>query len=270
MSALGKSIRLNRLFGNDGSRVFIFAIDHGLSSPSFLPHLEDTPARVREAIAGGANGVIVTRGIARQVQKEFRRDTAFVLSIVAVAHHPKEHLVASVGGVEEALRLDADAVAVFVPLGDESESQVLGLVGTVGEACERYGMPLMLEAEYPDVYRPQGITGTDGDLGLEYLKHSVRVCTELGADLIEVNWPGDENAFRELAGITSVPLVLAGGGVLPERELLSRVKAALAAGAAGCCLGRSVFQHRDARALCRAVAMIVFDNADVEASLREL
>ena len=52
------------------------AIDHGMTSPLFLDGLYDTPARVKEAIAGGANVLMLGRGVAKTAAQHFRRDTS--------------------------------------------------------------------------------------------------------------------------------------------------------------------------------------------------
>ena len=67
MSAItGKQIRLNRLIQAETNTCLICAIDHGMTSPQFLDGLYDTPARVKDAIAGGANVLMLGRGVAKQ------------------------------------------------------------------------------------------------------------------------------------------------------------------------------------------------------------
>lgn len=271
MSDLGKKIRLNRLIDRKTGRTFMFAIDHGLSSPSFLSGLEDSRARVREAISGGANAILATRGLARLVSDEFRKDTAWALTISAVVtSSARETRVSLIGSVEEALRLSADAVALFMPLGGETESDVLNLAGEVSEACDQYGMPFILEAEYPAVYQNQGDMRGEKELGKEYLKHAVRVAAELGADLVEVNWPGDAETFAKLVQIASVPLVVAGGSPLPESSLLERIELAIKAGASGCCVGRNLFQHKNPEALARAISKVVHGGESSDQALKAL
>ena len=57
MSA-GKSLRMKRLI--DPHRVALLcALDHGTTSPRFLEPLTDIAQRTREAIAGGANAIMI-------------------------------------------------------------------------------------------------------------------------------------------------------------------------------------------------------------------
>jgi len=86
MSAItGKRIRLNRLIQAETNTCLICAIDHGMTSPQFLSGLYDTGARVREAIAGGANVLMLGRGMAKKFCHLFQRDTSLALMLTASA-----------------------------------------------------------------------------------------------------------------------------------------------------------------------------------------
>src|SRR5678815_4803561 len=82
MSAItGKTIRLNRLIQKETNTCLICAIDHGMTSPVFLDGLYDTPARVREAIYGGANVLMLSRGTVKDNAHNFKRDTSLALML---------------------------------------------------------------------------------------------------------------------------------------------------------------------------------------------
>ncbi len=65
-ASTGKKIRLNRLIQAESNTCLICAIDHGMTSPTFLDGLYDTDARVRETIAGGTNVLMLGRGWSRR------------------------------------------------------------------------------------------------------------------------------------------------------------------------------------------------------------
>ena len=52
----GKSMRLKRVIDPAGVSV-ICALDHGMTSPTFLEPLADIEARTRETVTGGANAI---------------------------------------------------------------------------------------------------------------------------------------------------------------------------------------------------------------------
>ena len=153
-TSTGKRIRMNRLIQKETNTCIIFAIDHGMTSPGFLDGLYNSPARVREAIRGGANVLMMGRGIAKDAVGEFRRDTSLAMMLTAsAAGRPSGAVVTPISSVEEALHIGADAVVVYVALAGENEPEMISYLSAVGEACEARGMPLIAEAEYPNAYQ---------------------------------------------------------------------------------------------------------------------
>jgi DhnA family fructose-bisphosphate aldolase class Ia len=268
MTELGKQFRMKRVIDDTGVSI-ICAIDHGMTSPVLLDGLDDTPTRVREAIAGGANVFMLSRGMARLSVKEFRKDTAlaFMLSASA-AGCPRPNIVTAIASVEEALRVGADAVVVFVALGGDSEPEMIEFVGKVGAACADLGMPFIAEAEYPTTY--MSLDKLTTAYGPEYLLRNSRLCAELGADIVKTNWIDDVTVFERLVRATSVPVVLAGGSRVTDEELLRRMDLARKAGAIGCSVGRNIFQHQNPMAITRSLSRIFRDQWTARQATEEL
>ncbi len=257
-SATGKRIRLGRLIEAETSTCLIVAIDHGMTSPHFLPGLFDTGQRVEQAIAGGANVLMLGRGMAKAHAHHFRRETSLALMLTAsAAGRPSGATITPVGSVEEALRVGADAVVVYVALAGENEPEMISHLSRVGETCEFKGMPLIAEAEYPNAY--QSLDSMSETLGPEYLKRNARLCAELGADIVKVNWSGDATSFEEIIHACGKPVVLAGGSRISDLELLTRMAEARKAGAVGCSVGRNVFEHAMPQAMTAAISRIFRD-----------
>jgi len=254
-ASTGKTIRMNRLIEKETNTCLIIAIDHGMTSPQFLDGLYDTGARVEEAIEGGANVLMLSRGTAKRFASHFRRDTSLALMLTASsAGRPSGPVITPIGSVEEALRVGADAVVVYVALAGENEPEMITYLSDVGEACEQLGMPLIAEAEYPNAY--QSLDSMSEALGAEYLKRNARLCAELGADIVKVNWSGDQESFGEIVQACGRPVVLAGGSRISEEELLTRMALARDVGAVGCSVGRNMFQHENPKAMTRALSRI--------------
>ncbi len=268
-NSTGKRIRLNRLIQAETNTCIICAIDHGMTSPVFLDGLYDTKTRVREAIAGGANVLMLGRGVAKDTCDEFRRDTSLALMLTAsAAGRPSGAVVTPIGSVQEALQLGADAVVVYVALAGENEPEMIQYLSEVGATCESLGMPFIAEAEYPNAY--QSLNAMGEQYGAEYLKRNARLCAEMGADLVKVNWSGDGKSFGEIVRACGRPVVLAGGSLISDEELLTRMQAARDVGAIGCSVGRNIFQHRHPEAITRAITRVFRDGWSARQAMQEL
>jgi len=257
-ASTGKRIRMQRLIQAETNTCLICAIDHGMTSPVFLDGLYDTGARVRQAIAGGANVLMLGRGVARQFAGDFRRDTSLALMLTAsAAGRPSGALITPIGSVDEALRIGADAVVVYVALAGENEPEAIAYLSSIGETCERLGMPFIAEAEYPNAY--QSLNSMAESHGPEYLMRNARLCAEMGADIVKVNWSGDAASFGDIIRACDRPVVLAGGSLISDEELLTRMAQARGVGAVGCSVGRNIFQHQDPEAITRAISRVFRD-----------
>jgi DhnA family fructose-bisphosphate aldolase class Ia len=268
-SKTGKRIRMARLLEADTNTCLICAIDHGMTSPRFLPGLFDTESRVKEVVAGGANVLMLGRGMARRYCGHFTSRTSLALMLTAsAAGKPSGAVITPIGSVEEALRIGADAVVVYVALSGENEPEMISYLSKVGETCEFKGMPLIAEAEYPNAY--QSLNEMTHALGPEYLKRNARLCVELGADIVKVNWSGDASSFGEIVKACGCPVVLAGGSLISDGELLERMQAARDAGAVGCSVGRNIFEHRHPQAMTAAISRVFRDKWTARQALQEL
>ena len=270
MSAVtGKKVRLRRLIQAETNTCLICAIDHGMTSPHFLDGLYDTGDRIREAVAGGANVLMLGRGTAKTHAHHFRRDTSLALMLTAsAAGRPAGALITPIGSVDEALHTGADAVVVYVALAGDNEPEAISYLSKVGETCEELGMPLIAEAEYPNAY--QSLSEMSQVLGPDYLKRNARLCAELGADIVKVNWSGDPGSFAEIIRACDRPVVLAGGSLVGDLELLTRMEQVRAVGAVGCSVGRNIFQHQNPQAITAAISRVFRDAWTAKQAFEEL
>ena len=131
-------------------------------------------------------------------------------------------------------------------------------------------MPFIAEAEFPTTYAT--VEELKQQYGFEYLRRNVRLCAELGADIVKTNWPGDQDVVRASASRrrTAIPVVLAGGSRLEDAELLTRMEQAMAAGAIGCSVGRNIFMHDDPEAITRALSRVIRERWTAEKALAAL
>jgi DhnA family fructose-bisphosphate aldolase class Ia len=256
VSQVGKAMRSKRVIDEAGVSV-ICALDHGMTSPQFLEPLADIRTRTAEAVAGGANVIMMSKGMIRVAAPAFSPTTSLALLLSASADPATGRPnVVNIADVEEALVLGADAVVLFTALGGQSEAQMISILADVGRECAALGMPFIAEAEFPTTYA--SVEELKQQYGFEYLRRNVRLCAELGADIVKTNWPGEQASFAKLVeAANGIPVVLAGGSRLDDAELLTRMEHAMAAGSIGCSVGRNIFMHRSPEAITRALSRVI-------------
>jgi fructose-bisphosphate aldolase/2-amino-3,7-dideoxy-D-threo-hept-6-ulosonate synthase len=259
----GTAMRLKRVIDPSGVSV-ICALDHGMTSPTFLEPLADITARTAEAIAGGANVIMMSKGMIRIAEPAFTPTTSLALLLSASASPDGDRPeIVQIAAVEEAVRLGADAVVLFTALGGDTEAGMLRTLAGISRECASLGMPLIAEAEFPTTYA--SVEALSQQYGFEYLRRNVRLCAELGADIVKTNWPGDGESFAKLIeAANGIPMVLAGGSRVEDQELLRRMELAMSAGAIGCSVGRNIFMHRSPEAITRALSHVIRERWDAD------
>ena len=269
ISSVGKAMRMKRVIDPAGVSI-ICALDHGMTSPQFLEPLADISVRTAEAVAGGANVIMMSKGMIRIAAPAFAPTTSLALLLSASSNPDRsEPEVVQIAEVDEAARFGADAVVLFTALAGTTEPGMIRILAAVGRACEGAGVPFIAEAEFPTTYA--SVDDLRDRYGFEYLRRNVRLCGELGADIIKTNWPGEESSFRKLVeAANGIPVVLAGGSRLDDSELLGRMESAMSAGAIGCSVGRNIFMHRSPAAITRALSRVIRERKTARDALAAL
>jgi len=269
MTDVGKAMRLKRVIDPEGVSV-ICALDHGMTSPTFLEPLADITQRTREAVAGGSNVIMMSKGMIRIAAEGFSSTTSLALLLSASASPDGDRPeIVQIAEVEEALTLGADAVVLFTALGGDTEAGMIAILSAVGRECAILGMPFIAEAEFPTTYAT--VEELKQQYGFDYLRRNVRLCAELGADIVKTNWPGDQDSFGKcVEAANGIPVVLAGGSRLEDDELLTRMEQAMAAGAIGCSVGRNIFMHSNPETITRALSRVIRERWTAEKALDAL
>ena len=254
--------RMNRLFAADG-RCFDVAVDHGFfGEVSFLAGIEDIERAISILVEAAPDAIQLSPGQAPLLQGIPGPKPALVLRAdVANVYGPElpRHLFSEVGAgiVEQALRLDAACVVVNLlqlPGQPELLRQCVRNVATLRAACDEVAMPLMVE---PLVFKPgESGYGVDGDP--QKIVPLVRQAVELGADVIKADPTDDLVDYRRVLDVAAPrPLLVRGGGRVPDDELLRRTTEVMRLGAAGIVYGRNVIQHADPAGITRRLMEIV-------------
>ncbi|MEM3018547.1 MAG: 2-amino-3,7-dideoxy-D-threo-hept-6-ulosonate synthase [Candidatus Bathyarchaeia archaeon] len=250
----GKRRRLQRIFRPD-NRSVIIPMDHGVTVGP-IQGLEDMRGIVSKLNAGGADAILVHKGIAKCVDAGGAGLIVHLSGSTALGPDPLWKR--QVCSVLEAVRLGADAVSVHVNVGAPKEHLMLSKLGKVADACDEYGIPLLA------MMYPRG-PKVKSEHDPEAVSHASRLGAELGADIIKTNYTGSPESFMSVVSSCPVPIVIAGGPKTESvRGFLTMVYEAVRSGAVGVSIGRNVFQHSNPESMTRALSMIVHEGATVQ------
>jgi class I fructose-bisphosphate aldolase/fructose-bisphosphate aldolase/2-amino-3,7-dideoxy-D-threo-hept-6-ulosonate synthase len=245
--------RMHHLFAADGKAVMV-AMDHARLGNA--RGLEDPVKAVGRVVAGGADAILTTPGMARA--------TAGALGgrglIMAL---DSEGPIADYG-VEMALRFGADAVELKVFPGNPSESKLADL-RRLAAKCADWGMPLLAEPI------PVSFQETSAHT-VENVAKAARAGAEAGADFVKVHFVGSADEYRQqVTGSCYVPVLVLGGAPSGEpKEALRMAATAMEAGARGLVFGRHVITHERPDRMVAALAELVHGGATVDQAAKQL
>lgn len=253
MGLPGKRVRLGRVFGNDG-KTLIVPIDHGLASGP-VAGLEQPNKIIKTLISEGIDAILTTYGVANKFAHAFGK-TGLILRMdggpTDLARDPEATDLMCT--VEDALRLGADAVITSVWLGGVHEARTMTSAMKLAGECEAWGMPLIVET----------FISAEIEITVDHIALVSRIAAELGADIIKTYLRGDAAAFKKVTATCFRPIVILGGEKSgDELQVLKWVKTAIDAGAAGSCIGRNVFQHKNPVGVIKALKSIIHEGAAV-------
>ncbi len=247
--------RLSRIIKPDTQRTVMLAVDHGyFLGPTHK--LENARATI-EPLVPYADALMLTRGILRtSVDPDV--DVPIVLRVsggssIIGKDLSNEGITTS---VEEAVRLNAAAVALSIFIGTDYEHQTLMNLANLIDQAKLYGLPVL------------AVTAVGKELGkrdLRFLSLSCRIAAELGASFVKTYFCDD---FEKVVESCPVPVVIAGGPKLEtELDALKMARDAVKKGAAGVDMGRNIWQSPHPVAMIKAVRAVVHQKMSPEEAL---
>jgi putative autoinducer-2 (AI-2) aldolase len=242
----GMQNRLSRIFRPETGRTLMLAVDHGyFQGPT--SGLERMDVNI-VPIAPYADALMLTRGALRSI---------------VPSRYPKGVVLRASGGpsllkdlsneeiamdIEDAVRLNASAVAVQVFIGGEGETKSIHNMTRLVDAGIRAGMPVL------------GVTAVGKEMArnARYFRLACRMIAELGAQFVKTYYV--EEDFESITASCPVPIVMAGGKKLPELDALTMAYKAVNEGASGVDMGRNIFQCEAPIAMITAVEKVVHES----------
>jgi len=243
----GMQNRLARIFAPPSGRTVMLAIDHGyFQGPT--SGLERVDLNIVPLVPF-ADALMLTRGILRTTIPS-AATRGIVLRASGGPSILKELSNEQIAvDIEDAIRLNAAAMAVQVFIGGDFETQSIHNMTRLVDMGNRFGIPIL------------GVTAVGKDMTRDarYFRLACRICAELGAHIVKTYYIPE--GFETVTASCPVPIVMAGGKKLPELDALEMASKAVNEGAAGVDMGRNIFQSDAPAAMIQAVRKVVHENA---------
>lgn len=271
-----KLARLNRLFNAASGRCFDVAVDHGFfNQANFLLGIESMHDVIGTLVDAAPDAIQLTLGQARHLQSipgktkpalVLRTDTANVYG----AELPATRFSTMIDEpMLQAVRMDAACVCVnlfLIPGAPDVYAKCIENITRLKTQSDHYGMPMMVEPLVFKMNDKAGGYAVDGDP--EKIVPLVRQAVELGADVLKADPTDDPAIYHKVVQTAGgVPLLVRGGGRVPDAELLQRTGVLLAQGVQGIVYGRNIIQHPNPAGITRALMAMVHSGASAEEAL---
>jgi len=239
----GMKNRMSRIFNPKSGRTVMLAFDHGyFQGPT--SGLERIDLNILP-LAEHADVLMCTRGVLRavippSVTKPIVLRCSGGNSILTELSN--ETIAVD---IEDASRLGVCAMAAQVYIGAEHEHKSISNVIRLIDSGLKAGIPTL------------AVTGVGKDMvrDARYFGLATRIAAEIGAQYVKSYFV--EDGFEKIVAGCPVPIVIAGGKKLPEKEALEMAYKAVDQGAAGVDMGRNIFQSEAPVAMIKAVARVV-------------
>jgi putative autoinducer-2 (AI-2) aldolase len=243
----GLQNRLSRIFSPKSGRTVMLAIDHGyFQGPT--TGLERIDVNIVPLLTY-ADALMLTRGILRTtIPASFGQGVVLRASGgPSILKELSNEQIAL--DVEDAIRLNAAAMAVQVYIGGDFETQTVHNLTRLIDQGNRYGIAVL------------GVTAVGKNMtrDAKYLRLACRICAELGAHVVKTYFV--DEGFETVTASCPVPIVMAGGKKLSELDALTMAYNAVQQGAAGVDMGRNIFQSEAPEAMIQAVRKVVHESA---------
>lgn len=241
----GMQNRLSRIFNPKSGRTVMLPFDHGytMGPTSGLERIDLSIVPLIEY----ADSIMCTRGALR-TSIPSSIDKPVCLRFSGGSTSEQELNNETLLDIQEAVRLNVSALAITVNIGESYEAKAIENLIHTANLGYSYGIPIMATA--------QGKPGKDA----RQIAFSARVCAENGANIIKTFYPKKD--FEKVVNSCPVPIVIAGGKKMPEKDALTICYQAMLEGASGVDMGRNIFQSTNPIAMIRAIFAIVHDGLD--------
>jgi len=246
----GMKNRLARIFNPKSGKTVMLAVDHGYFQGPTTGLKK--PRETIMPLLPYCDSLFVTRGILRNCISPSANTPVFLRvsgGPSVLEELSNEDLTTS---MKEALRLNAVGVGLSIFVGEKNEDRTISNLGRLVNEAEEYGMPVL------------AITAVGKEMARDarYLGLASRIAAEIGAHMVKTYYC--EEDFEKVIEGCPVPIVIAGGKKIPEKDALQMAFNAISKGAAGVDMGRNIFQSENPVAMIQAIRAVVHENYNVD------
>ncbi|MEH7083850.1 3-hydroxy-5-phosphonooxypentane-2,4-dione thiolase [Neobacillus drentensis] len=241
----GMKDRLSRIFNPDTGKTVMLAFDHGyfMGPTSGLERLDLLIPR----LANYADCLMGTRGAIRSsVPPTFNKAIALRASSGSSVLQDDLSHESMVVDMEDAIKMNASAIAIQTFIGSNGQKETIEELNRAVNLGSRYSIPTL------------GVVAVGKEMArtTNFFLLATRMLAEFGAQIVKTYYCDD---FEKVAAACPVPLVVAGGKKLPEKDALTLAYNSIQGGAAGVDMGRNIFQSEYPEEMIQAVIKVVHE-----------
>ena len=246
----GLQNRIAQIIKPTDNHALMLAVDHGY----FLGPTEklEVPRKTISPLLKYCDSLMLTRGVQRtSVNPKFPIPIVLRVSggsSIIGDDLSNEEITVS---VKDAIRLNACALAMSIFVGSKYEKQTIVNLGKLVSEAEEFGIPVL------------AVTAVGKEIGQKdarYLSLACRIAAEQGAHIVKTYYCDN---FEQVVDSCPVPIIVAGGKKIPERDALELTYNSINGGAVGVDMGRNIWQSDNRVSMIRAVRSIVHGNSNV-------
>lgn len=248
----GMKKHLTNIFNPKSGNTVMLAFDHGyfMGSTAGLERLDLLVPK----LAPYVDVLMGTRGAIRTcVAPEITKSVVLRVSAgSSMIQDDLSHEVVAMD-IDDCIRMNADAMAVQTFIGADGQLESLDNLNKVINAGFRYSIPTL------------GVVavGKQMERTPRFFKLATRIVAEMGVQMVKTY---DCEDFDEVVAACPVPIVVAGGKKIPEKDTLHLAYDVISRGAHGVDMGRNIFQSAHPVEMAKSIHKIVHEGmTDTEA-----
>jgi len=241
----GMKDRLSRIFNPVTGKTVMLAFDHGyfMGPTSGLERLDILIPK----LANYADCLMGTRGAIRSsVPPTFNKSIALRASSGSSILQDDLSHESMVVDIDDAIKMNASAIAIQTFIGADGQKETIEELNKAINLGSKYSIPTM------------GVVavGKDMERTPQFFLLATRMLAEFGVQIVKTYYCDD---FEKVAAACPVPLVVAGGKKIHEKDALALAYNSIQGGAAGVDMGRNIFQSAYPEEMIQAVAKVVHE-----------
>ena len=238
----GKSRRIHKL--KKDNYFLILAMDHALSNGpiSGISTVNDVNTWIQFSEDNQLPAVVLNHRYIYNLNVFHK--TNIVVQTMGLTNNSANINKVLLSNLDDIPQVDATAISVQINFEVDNLDLAIQTISQIVSQANKYHYPVLF------------MVGNSDWKSAEDFNYAVRVCNELGADLIKIHLPSNVDELKKINPIhpNEPALLLAGGeNMLNFKE---RLKTAKTLGFQGICLGRNIFQNEQPKETLKVIESI--------------